>query len=107
MPLFAMFVASCASLPQGPEIMDNSVRFSLYAPQARSVSIAGTFNQWDPHRDQLKIHGRPGLWSIQMPLASGRYEYLFVIDAEQWVPDQGAPGIDDGMGGITSVIVMP
>lgn len=105
--IFAMLFVSCASLPRGPVIMDNNVRFSLYAPQAKSVSIAGTFNQWDPRSNRLNSHGSNGLWSIQLPLPAGRYEYLFIIDAEQWMPDPDAPGIDDGMGGKNSVLVVP
>jgi 1,4-alpha-glucan branching enzyme len=104
--IFVVLSSSCISLPTGPEIVDGSVRFSLHAPQAKSVSIAGTFNQWDPHRDQLSGPDGRGVWSKLLPLPAGRYEYLFIINDETWLPDPGAPFMDDGMGGKNSVLVI-
>ena len=53
-----------------------------------------------------KISG-DGIWSIIKPLASGRYEYKFVIDRNSWVEDPNAiERIDDGYGGKNSVLIV-
>jgi len=41
---------------------DNLWRFSVWAPNAQSVSIVGDFNEWDSHRSNLeRMHD--GVWS--------------------------------------------
>ena len=59
--------------------------FFLSAPQARSVSIAGDFNQWDTFSHSLK-QDRKGVWRISLPLNPGQYEYRFFVDGE-WQND--------------------
>jgi len=100
------FGIGCASHHQGPEAVENGVRFTLSAPMARSVAIAGSFNRWDSHRDMLIPADGRGFWSITLPLPPGRYEYRFVINGETWVLDPAAPEIDDGMGGKNSLLIV-
>jgi 1,4-alpha-glucan branching enzyme len=59
--------------------------FSLSAPQATSVFIAGDFNQWNLSAHPLKQDKR-GVWKISLPLGPGRYEYRFLVDGE-WQND--------------------
>lgn len=61
------------------------VIFRLFAPLAKSVHLAGTFNDWNPHNYPLKAapHGE---WSLQLHLRPGRYEYRFLVDG-RWQPD--------------------
>jgi len=61
------------------------VEFSLVAPEAKSVFIAGDFNQWNPSSLPLK-KGRQGIWKISLPLDPGQYEYRFFVD-EEWQND--------------------
>lgn len=63
------------------------VNFSLDAPAAREVFVAGTFNDWDPAARPLK-RGRDGLWRTWMNLPRGTHEYLFVVNGE-WREDPG------------------
>ncbi|HTZ41373.1 MAG TPA: isoamylase early set domain-containing protein [Syntrophales bacterium] len=63
------------------------VIFSLQWPFAREVFVAGTFNDWDPRKDQLK-EGANG-WKIVKYLDPGIYEYRFVVDGI-WVDDPAA-----------------
>ena len=63
--------------------------FSLLAPQAQGVFIAGSFNQWDPASHLLK-RDKKGMWKISLPLAPGQYEYRFVVDGE-WQNDPSCP----------------
>lgn len=82
-------------------------RFSLPAPGASSVAVAGTFNHWDRHSHLLAGPGPDGRWTITLPLPPGRYEYLYVVNGSEWVRDPSAPFADDGLGGRNSVVMVP
>jgi 1,4-alpha-glucan branching enzyme len=41
----------------------DGTRFTVWAPHARSVSVIGGFNEWDPAASQLASAGVSGLWS--------------------------------------------
>src|SRR5881394_3811685 len=60
------------------------IEFSLYAPHASSVVLAGSFNNWDAQKNPLQRHGDG--WKASVPLQRGRYEYRFVVDG-QWISD--------------------
>jgi 1,4-alpha-glucan branching enzyme len=83
------------------------VHFTLHAPAARQVSLAGTFNRWNPAACPMTAAGQDGTWHAGLPLAPGRYEYLFVINGAEWTPDPTAPWVDDGFGGRNSLVVVP
>jgi len=83
------------------------VRFELRAPEATSVTLAGSFNEWSADRVELKQNTATGVWSGTIPLQPGRHEYSFVIDGEAWLPDPMAHAqVDDGFGQVNSVIVV-
>ncbi len=82
------------------------VRFVLYAPGARRVAIAGTFNQWDREATLLTPAGTTGVWTTTVALAPGQHQYAFVVDGERWVPDPAAPAVDDGFGRRNSVVAI-
>ena len=76
-----------------------TVRFVLVAPDARQVSVAGTFNQWDPQATPLTRTGPNGQWTATLTLPIGQHQYAFVVDGVRWVPDPTAPAVNDGFGG--------
>jgi hypothetical protein len=82
------------------------VRFVLYAPTAKQVSVAGTFNQWDPQAAPLARVDGDGVWTVTLPLSTGQHQYAFVIDGKQWIPDPAAPAVDDGFGRRNSVLAV-
>ena len=89
----------------GPHITKEGVRFSLYSTKVKKVNIAGTFNNWSMTADPLYDRDGSGMWTILLPLPPGKYEYKFIIDGEEWIPDPGNPTTtDDGFGGYNSVI---
>jgi 1,4-alpha-glucan branching enzyme len=55
--------------------------FRLEAPDARSVFLAGDFNQWDMASHPLK-RDKDGVWSIAFDLHPGEYQYRFFVDGE-------------------------
>ena len=82
------------------------VSFSLQAPQASTVSLAGDFNGWSGEGYQMRRVGRSGTWEIKVPLKRGKaYVYNFVIDGKVWIADPAVPAkIDDGFGGSGSLL---
>ena len=82
------------------------VRFVLYAPTARQVAVAGTFNQWDQNASPLARVGAGGVWAITLSLPQGHHQYAFVVDGAEWVPDPAAPGVDDGFGRRNSMVAV-
>jgi hypothetical protein len=82
------------------------VRLVLEAPQAKTVSVVGDWNAWDPGRDRLRDPDGDGTWEIRLRLHKGEeLRYQFLIDGESWVADPQAPlQIDDSFGGTSSVL---
>ncbi|HYL54171.1 MAG TPA: isoamylase early set domain-containing protein, partial [Gemmatimonadales bacterium] len=80
------------------------VRFVLYAPGARRVAVAGTFNQWDQSAAPLVPAGTSGVWTTTLALPVGQHQYAFVVDGERWVVDPAAPSVDDGFGRRNSLV---
>lgn len=104
--LLLVLLPGCSTLPSGPKIVEQGVVFSLSATSAKKVTVAGSFNQWDPERNPLSGPDSNGTWSVLLPLEDGRHEYLFVVDEKQWVRDPHAPSADDGLGGKNSVVIV-
>ena len=56
------------------------VRFSVWAPNARRVSVVGSFNGWDGRRHPMRLRQPSGVWELFIPrLAAGevyKYEIL-------------------------------
>jgi len=81
----------------GPVESEATVRLTFYAPQARTVSVAGDFNKWKTDADTMK--SIDGMWQIELKLKPGVYSYSFVVDGKTWVADPGAQSYaDDGFG---------
>ncbi len=66
------------------------VTFTIEAPTAKDVHIAGMFNQWRINNESRLGRGSNGCWEKRMALPRGRYPYKFVVDGE-WVPDAKNP----------------
>ncbi|MGD0918602.1 MAG: isoamylase early set domain-containing protein [Thermodesulfobacteriota bacterium] len=64
------------------------VRFSLYAPEAERVFLAGDFNHWDVNNLLLKRNNK-GTWEAIVTLPPGKYEYRFWVDGV-WHDDPNA-----------------
>jgi hypothetical protein len=80
------------------------VRLVLLQPNARSVSVAGDFNGWNPGQTKLE-RSEGGMWTATIALKPGRYQYMFVIDGKQWIADPLAEeGTGDGFGAQNAVL---
>ncbi len=79
-------IVSRTSVPP-VKIEASPVEFLIKAPQAKSVLLAGDFNNWQPQKTPLKLRGKDGLWSVAVPLTKGtEYQYKFVVDGS-WIED--------------------
>ena len=77
-----------------------SVMFTLDAPSGLDVSLAGSFNDWEP---QAMTKGPDGLWRITVQLVQGTYEYRFLVDAA-WREDPNNPRkTQNKLGGYNSI----
>jgi hypothetical protein len=84
-----------------PEVV---ARLAYRAPLAREVAVAGDFNGWNPQAARMH-RGQGGVWSVEIPVSTGRrYQYMFLVDG-RWVTDPDAPAsVDDGFGGRNAVL---
>ena len=78
------------------------VYFTVQAPEANSVRVLGSFNDWS-ERD-LKPATK-GIWRTWFSLPPGRYEYRFQVDGE-WANDPEAPKTQNPFGTENSVQVV-
>jgi hypothetical protein len=69
----------------GVKQFGEAVKFVTLYPRARSVQIAGDFNNWQPHKTALKA-AQDGKWELALALAPGKYRYRMVVDG-QWQQD--------------------
>jgi hypothetical protein len=83
-----------------------SVQFVFVAPNAKTVALVGSFNDWDTSATQLR-RGQGGVWTAELPLTGGRYTYSFVVDGKRWLADPTAPrSVDDDFGTPSSVLTV-
>ena len=80
------------------------VLLSVNLPNAHSVCVAATFNNWNPAKTAMEKEGTN--WKATVSLPSGRYEYKFVVDG-QWMSDPGAKeSVRNDFGGTNSILVV-
>ena len=72
-------------------------------PHTGSVCIAGSFNTWHPSATPMESTGT-GLWTADLSLPPGTYQYLFVVDGH-WKPDPKCQElVENEFGGVNSVL---
>ncbi len=70
----------------------------------QTISVAGDFNNWDPHGTPLRRDERLGVLQARVDIRPGRYRYRLVIDG-RWTPDPHNQAVEDnGMGGVNNVL---
>ena len=55
------------------------VRFAVWAPEARDVSVVGDFNHWQEGNHPMECHGGSGVWSCFIPGIGPGNLYKFAI----------------------------
>lgn len=70
---------------------------------AASVALVGDFNNWNPNATPLVETAR-GLWTVNLELKKGTYEYLFVVDGVFKTDPRANNFHDDGFGNVNAVL---
>ena len=55
------------------------VRFAVWAPNARRVSVVGDFNSWDPSRLPMRLRQEAGVWELFVPRLQPGARYKFAL----------------------------
>jgi len=61
------------------------VRFAVWAPNARRVSVVGNFNSWDGRRHPMRLRHTAGIWEIFIPRLGAGETYKYEILGSQGV----------------------
>lgn len=80
---------------------------NLRMPDARSVAVVGTFNDWRASGYEMHRGSVGSVWTVTLWLPEGRYEYAFLVDGGTTMPDPSAPlHQDDGFGSWNAVLIV-
>ena len=71
----------------------SGVRFAVWAPNARRVSVVGAFNEWDGRRHPMRLRFGAGIWEIFIPrlTAGALYKYEIVAAWGETLPLKADP----------------
>jgi hypothetical protein len=81
-------------------------QFVLVAPNAKTVTLVGDFNDWNLAATSLARQDGDGVWWVTVALPPGRYRYAFVVDGTNWRGDPDAPAAEDDFGRPNSVVTV-
>jgi 1,4-alpha-glucan branching enzyme len=84
----------------GPIHRPDGMAFRLWAPNARKVSLVGTFNHWDASRHVMQCEGN-GYWFARAPEAATGHEYRYLLSTPAgnlWRMDPYARQVTDSNG---------
>ena len=82
-----------------------TLTFRFECPDARSVALVGTFNNWMPADGTMSREKESGYWTCRVRVVPGRHEYAFLVDGEKILSDPSALFSRlDGFGHYNSVI---
>ena len=86
-----------------PAVTSEGVMFSIEAPDADRVQLAGDFNNWSLDGSEMEATG--GVWRKVVKLPPGRYRYRYVVDG-QWQNDPLNAAVEPSpYGGLDSVLI--
>ncbi|MGE8394749.1 1,4-alpha-glucan branching protein GlgB [Pseudomonas sp. BIGb0427] len=70
--------AAMGAQPLNVEGVDG-VRFSVWAPNARRVSVVGDFNNWDGRRHPMRLRHPSGVWELFVPRLRAGEAYKYEV----------------------------
>lgn len=82
---------------------DGRVRLLFRVPDARSVALAGEWNDWTAVPLRARDDGR---WEAVLRLGPGAHRFSLVVDGERWVVPSGVPTMPDDFGGEAGLLVV-
>ncbi len=97
--------AQNATLPATAAIQHTFV-FRAETP-LKSVNVAGTFNGWNAGANPMIADADGLTWRLTLPLELGAYQYKFVLDGSNWIPDPKAErNQTDAEGNTNSLLIL-
>jgi hypothetical protein len=79
-------------------------------PRRQAGGARGRLQRLEAERHAARAGGagrRGGVWTVELPLAAGRYSYAFLVDGHRWTPDPAAPrAVGDDFGRPSSVVTV-
>lgn len=60
------------------------VRFTVYAPNARSVQVIGEFNNWDGKNHYMEKYTDGGIWTLFIPGIKENMLYKYRIETQNY-----------------------
>lgn len=93
--------AKKAAAPKGTR-----VTFRVRAEVGSKVSLAGSFNGWDPAAKPMVDKDGTGEFACTLTLPKGRYEYKFVINGTWCADPECTDWVQNDMGTLNSVKVV-
>jgi hypothetical protein len=89
-----------------PVLEEKEIVLTFSAPQARQVTVAGNFNDWDPKTTVLQKNAM-GEWAVHLKLRAGHYEYRFVVDGKWQEAPRATQRLANPYGDFNSAFVVP
>lgn len=105
--LIALLFLFLAAAPIPAWSQDTAVahKFVYFADRdLKSVSVAGTFNNWDKAANRLTQDGRT--WSVTLRLPPGKIQYKFVLNDQDWIIDPANPQTFTDQSGNTNSLLI-
>ena len=97
--------AKCAAKkPVAKKPATKTVTFTVHADKGKAVYLAGEFNQWNPTAKKMAFKG--GVYTAQIKLAAGSYQYKFVIDGTWCADPENVNSVPNDQGTFNSVITV-
>ncbi|MBV9083492.1 MAG: 1,4-alpha-glucan branching protein GlgB [Acidobacteriaceae bacterium] len=67
----------------GAHQMNDGTHFTVWAPDAKSISVIGDFNGWNKDAARMSSRGRAGIWETFVPNTWIGAKYQFYIESNQ------------------------
>ncbi|MBI4436083.1 MAG: PilZ domain-containing protein [Candidatus Omnitrophica bacterium] len=85
------------------EVSGKPVVFGFEGPSAKSVSLVGDFNDWDPQANPMR-RTKNGAWKLTLSLPPGSYQYQFYVDGVWQADPSGQSRVTNPFGGENTVL---
>ncbi len=83
-----------------------NITFRVSVPNAKTVYVLGSFNQWGDVPEQLRNTGN-GLFTLTLKLKPGIYQYVYKVDNDEILSDPHARlYTQDGFGQRNAILVV-
>jgi len=102
----AVMSASCAAAiaDRAPIETPDGVRFTFANAAAKTVSVAGNFNEWSATANPLARSAN--VWTAVVTLPPGEHLFMFIVDGKWIVPPIAEDYADDGFGSRNGVVIV-